>query len=54
VFLFGTLQSRRLGISPDAEMLYVAALFHDTGLVLPYRGTEQRFELDSADTARKF
>jgi hypothetical protein len=54
VFLFGTLQSRRLGISPDAEMLYVAALFHDTGLVLPYRGTEQRFEMDSADTARKF
>ena len=35
-------------------MLYVAALFHDTGLVLPYRGTEQRFELDSADTARDF
>jgi hypothetical protein len=54
VFLFGTLQSRRLGISPDAEMLYVAALFHDTGLVLPYRGTEQRFEMDSADAARKF
>jgi hypothetical protein len=54
VFLFGTLQSRRLGISPDAEMLYVAALFHDTGLVLPYRGTEQRFEMDSADTARTF
>jgi hypothetical protein len=54
VFLFGTLQSRRLGINPDAEMLYVAALFHDTGLVLPYRGTEQRFEMDSADTAREF
>jgi hypothetical protein len=54
VLLFGTLQSRRLGISPDAEMLYVAALFHDTGLVLPYRGTEQRFEMDSADAARKF
>jgi hypothetical protein len=54
VFLFGTLQSRRLGIMPDAEMLYVAALFHDTGLVAPYRGTEQRFELDGADTARGF
>ena len=35
-------------------MLYVAALFHDTGLVPPYRGTEQRFEMDSADTARGF
>ncbi|WP_029113887.1 HD domain-containing protein [Mycobacterium sp. URHB0044] len=54
VFLFGSLQSRRLRISPDAEMLYVAALFHDTGLVSPYRGTEQRFEMDSADAARDF
>jgi hypothetical protein len=54
VFLFGTLHSRRLGISPDAEMLYVAALFHDTGLVSPYRGTEQRFEMDGADAARDF
>jgi len=54
VYLFGSLQSRRLAISPDAELLYVAALFHDTGLVPPYRGTAQRFEMDSADTARNF
>lgn len=54
VYLFGSLQSRRLAINPDAELLYVAALFHDTGLVPPYRGTAQRFEMDSADTARKF
>jgi len=54
VFLFGTLQSRALGIDPDTELLYIAALFHDSGLVPPYRGTEQRFELDSADTARSF
>jgi len=54
VFLFGSLQSRQLGISPDAELLYVAALFHDTGLVLPYRGTAHRFEMDSADAARDF
>jgi hypothetical protein len=54
VFLFGSLQSRKFGINPDAELLYVAALFHDTGLVPPYRGTAQRFEMDSADAARKF
>jgi hypothetical protein len=54
VFLFGSLQSRRLAINPDAELLYVAALFHDTGLVPPYRGTAQRFEMDSADAARAF
>ena len=54
VFLFGSLQSRWLGIEPDPELLYVAALFHDTGLVPPYRGSTQRFELDSADAAKSF
>ena len=54
VFLFGSLQARRLQITPDPELLYIAALFHDTGLVAPYRGTEQRFEMDSADAARQF
>jgi hypothetical protein len=54
VFLFGSLQSRWLGIEPDPELLYVAALFHDTGLVPQYRGTTQRFELDSADAAKSF
>jgi hypothetical protein len=54
VFLFGSLQSRGLQIAPDAEMLYIAALFHDTGLVPPYRSTAQRFEMDSADAARNF
>jgi hypothetical protein len=54
VFLFGSLQSRRLSLDTDAELLYVAAMFHDTGLVPAYRGTDQRFELDSADTAKDF
>jgi hypothetical protein len=54
VFLFGSLQARKRQISPDAELLYIAALFHDTGLVPPYRGTAQRFEMDSADAARTF
>jgi hypothetical protein len=54
VFLFGSLQSRKLGIQPDAELLYIAALFHDSGLVPSYRGTTQRFELDSADAAKSF
>lgn len=54
VFLFGSLQARRLGTTPDPELLYIAALFHDTGLVAPYRGTEQRFEMDGADAAKDF
>ncbi|MET0704388.1 MAG: HD domain-containing protein [Mycobacterium sp.] len=54
VFLFGSLQSQRLGIEPDPELLYVAALFHDTGLVEPYRTSHQRFEMDGADAAVDF
>lgn len=54
VFLFGSLQARALGIRPDPELLYVAALFHDTGLVPPYRSDDQRFEMDGADQARAF
>ncbi|MFJ5264936.1 HD domain-containing protein [Streptomyces sp. NPDC088387] len=54
VFLFGTLQARKAGLKPDPELLYVAALFHDAGLVSPYRSDDQRFELDGADQARAF
>jgi hypothetical protein len=54
VFLFASLQSRWLGIDPDPELLYVAALFHDLGLAPAYRGKTQRFELDGADAARSF
>ncbi|EFD71494.1 conserved hypothetical protein [Streptomyces lividans TK24] len=54
VYLFGSLQAAALGLRPDPELLYVAALFHDTGLVPPYRGDDQRFEMDGADQARAF
>ncbi|MFF9488315.1 HD domain-containing protein [Streptomyces sp. NPDC014676] len=54
VYLFGSLQAAARGLRPDPELLYVAALFHDTGLVAPYRGDGQRFEMDGADHARSF
>jgi HD superfamily phosphodiesterase len=54
VFLFGSLQGRRLGLTADPELLYVGAMFHDLGLTEKYRGAEQRFELDGADEARRF
>jgi hypothetical protein len=54
VYLFGSLQARARGLHPDPELLYVAALFHDTGLVPPYRSDDQRFEMDGADQARAF
>ncbi|MEV8212894.1 HD domain-containing protein [Leifsonia sp. NPDC077715] len=54
VFLFGSLQALALDIEPDPELLYAAAMFHDTGLVQPYRTDSQRFEIDGADEARDF
>jgi HD superfamily phosphodiesterase len=54
VYLFGVLQGRRRGIEADPELLYVGAMFHDLGLTETYRRTDQRFELDGADEARRF
>jgi HD domain len=54
VFLFGSLQAERMGLKPNGELLYVAALFHDLGLVEPYKSEDQRFELDGAAQARAF
>ncbi|OBA71974.1 diguanylate cyclase [Mycobacterium sp. 1554424.7] len=54
VFLFGALHGQRLGLAPDPELLYVAAMFHDLGLTERYGASTQRFELDGADAARDF
>jgi hypothetical protein len=54
VFLFAAIKAHQLGVKPDPELLYLSALFHDTGLSTPFSDDEQRFELDGADHARKF
>jgi HD superfamily phosphohydrolase YqeK len=54
VFLFGLMHARRLGLEPDPELLYLAAMFHDTGLLRPFSEVQQRFEVDGADHARAF
>nr|WP_296064604.1 HD domain-containing protein [uncultured Actinoplanes sp.] len=54
VFLFGEIHARKLGVTPDPELLYLASLFHDSGLLTPFSDVEQRFEVDGADHARKF
>jgi Predicted HD superfamily hydrolase len=54
VYLFGALQGKRLGLQADPELLYVGAMCHDLGLTETYRRTDQRFELDGADEARRF
>lgn len=54
VFLFGALHGRRLGLQPDPELLYTAAMFHDLGLTDSYRTSELRFEVDGANAAQDF
>ena len=54
VFWFGSLQGRNRGLSFDPELLYIGAMFHDLGLNEEFRHTGHRFEVDSADEARRF
>ncbi|MEU9318799.1 HD domain-containing protein [Streptomyces sp. NPDC048295] len=54
VYFFGGLRGHRGGLSFDPELLYVAAMFHDLGLNEEFRGSGRRFEVDSADEARRF
>jgi hypothetical protein len=54
VHFFAQLHAQRLGLDADSELLYIAALFHDTGLATPFSEATQRFEVDGADHARAF
>jgi hypothetical protein len=54
VFVFGAMKGVRQNLKFDSELLYVAALFHDLGLVDPYHTDTKRFEVDGANAAREF
>ncbi|MFJ2867937.1 HD domain-containing protein [Kitasatospora sp. NPDC087314] len=54
VYFFGALQGRNRDLGFDPELLYIAAMFHDLGLGEPFRRSGRRFEVDSADEARRF
>ena len=54
VFLFGAMKGIRQNLKFDSELLYIAALFHDLGLVEAYHTETKRFEVDGADAAREF
>jgi hypothetical protein len=54
VFLWGSLQGKKLALEYDAELLYVGAMFHDIGLVEGHRSKDERFEIDGANAARAF
>src|ERR1700744_6817352 len=54
VFVFGAMKGIRQNLKFDSELLYVASLFHDLGLVDTYHTDTRRFEVDGADAAREF
>jgi HD domain len=54
VYWFGSLQGHNRGLSFDPELVYIGAMFHDLGLNEQFRGSGRRFEVDSADEARRF
>ncbi|MGB9036414.1 MAG: HD domain-containing protein [Paeniglutamicibacter sp.] len=54
VFVFGSLRGQTQGLDYDPELLYIGAMFHDLGLTDKFRRTDQRFEIDAADEARRF
>ena len=54
VYVFGAMQGIRQQLKFDSELLYIAALFHDLGLIDHYHTETKRFEVDGADAAREF
>jgi len=54
VYFWGSLQGRNRDLSFDPELLYIGAMFHDRGLNDEHRHSGRRFEVDSADEARRF
>ena len=54
VYFFASLHAAARRLEADPELLYMAAIFHDTGLVAPFGVPAQRFEMDGADKARVF
>src|SRR3954463_16219194 len=54
VYLFAAEQGRQQKLRFDPELLYVAAAFHDLGLMKKFSSQNERFEIDGATAARQF
>lgn len=54
VYLFAAEQGRQRKLRFDAELLYIAAAFHDLGLTRKFSSENERFEVDGANAARQF
>jgi HD superfamily phosphodiesterase len=54
VYYWAALGGKRRGLRFDPELVYAGAMFHDMGLTPQHSSTHERFEVDSANTARDF
>ena len=54
VYLFAAEQGRQQNLRFDTELIYVAAAFHDLGLIKKFSTHSERFEVDGANAARQF
>jgi hypothetical protein len=54
VFLFGALAGERKKLKYDPELLYIGGMFHDIGLTERFSQSQNRFEVDSANSAAEF
>jgi HD superfamily phosphodiesterase len=54
VYLFAAEQDRQRKLRFDPELLYVAAAFHDFGLLKKFSSPDERFEVDGANATHQF
>src|ERR1700748_669137 len=54
VYLFAAEQGRQQKLRFDPELLYIAAAFHDLGLIKKFSSRDGRFEVDGANAVRQF
>jgi hypothetical protein len=54
VYFFAAEQGRQRKLRFDPELLYVAATFHDFGLLKKFSSPDERFEVDGANAVRRF
>ena len=54
VYYWAALAGKRRGLRFDPELLYAGAMFHDMGLTHRHSTAQERFEVDSANTACDF
>src|SRR6202049_2068142 len=54
VYYFGALAGKHRGLKFDPELLYAGAMLHDMGLMPRHSSSNERFEVDGANTARDF